>query len=266
VSPRWRSETTVLVAPERVALRQSARGLRPAPALAAELAVSGAERHWEAPLEALEALLAGAPARGGDATVVVSSHFVHYCLVPPSELLVTREDEVRFAQQNFVRIHGAAAEGWSVRVGAGAPGGAALGSGIEQALVDALRALLARHGLRPRALQPALMALFNRARGELPAAACRVVALEPGMAVSAVLAPGWRDLRSQRLVGPLGEALERLLARESALEDEDTAGIETCVLPLLPFADAPALGESVRVLDPWWSDAAAPEAGEREAA
>lgn len=265
MSLRWRSETEILLTPERVALRRSARGLRGAPAPATGLAVAGAERHWGAPLEALEALLATAPKRGGEASVVLSSHFVRYCLVPPSELLVTREDEVRFAQQNFVRIHGAAAEGWSVRVSAGIPGGPALASGVEQPLLEALRALLARHGLRPRALQPALMALFNHARDALPAA-CRVVALEPGMAVSAVLCPGWRDLRSQRVAGPLGEALERLLARETALEDEDTAGIETCVLPLLPLAPAPAPGEGVRVLEPGWNDAAADAGGEREAA
>lgn len=266
MSLRWRSETLLLVAPERVALRRTARGLRPAPAHSSALAVSGAARHWAAPLEALEALLADAPGRGGEARVVLSSDFVRYCLVPPSDLLVTREDEVRFAQQNFLRIHGAQAEGWSVRVGAGVPGGAAVASGVEQALVDALRALLARHGLRPAGLQPALMALFNRARGQLPAAPCRIVALEPGMAVSAVLAPGWRDLRGQRVSGSPGEALERLIARERALEDEDTAGIETCVLPLLPLAHAHAAGEGVRVLEPWWNDAAAPAAGERKAA
>jgi len=261
VSPRWRSETVLLVAPGRVALRRGPRS-----AHAAELAVAGAERHWAAPLEALEALLAAAPGRGGEAHVILSSHFVRYCLVPPSDLLVTREDEVRFARQNFVRIHGADAEGWNVRVGAGVPGGAAVASGIEQALVDALRALLARHGLRPRALQPALMALFNRARGELPAGGCRIVALEPDMAVSAMLAPGWRNLRCQRLAGPYGEALERLIARERALEDEDAADKVTCVLPLLPLAAAPALGEDVRVLDPWWSASAAPAADERAAA
>lgn len=266
MSPRWRSETAILLTPTRVALRQSVRGLRPAPAHVAGLALDGAERRWEAPLAALDGLLAAARGRGGEASVVLSSHFVRYCLVPPSDLLATREDEVRFAQQNFVRIHGAAAEGWSVRVGPGLAGGAAVASGVERALVDDLRALLARHGLRPRALQPALMALFNRARGELPAAACRVVALEPGIAVSALLAPGWRELRSQRVAGPLGEALEPLLARERALEDEESAGIETCVLPLLPFAAAAALGEGVRVLEPWWSDAAARAAEEQEAA
>jgi len=226
--------------------------------------VAGADRHWTAPLEALETLLAGARGRGGEASVVLSSHFVRYCLVPPSDLLVTREDEVRFAQQNFVRIHGAAAEGWRVRVGAGVPGGTAVASGVERELVDALRALLARHGLRPRALQPALMALYNRVRAELPAEVCRVVALEPGMAVSAVLAPGWRDLRSQRVAGPLDEGLERLLARERALEDEDTAGIDTRVLPLLPLATAP--DEGVRVAEPYWRGAPAITDGEREAA
>jgi hypothetical protein len=262
VSPRWRDEIHLLLTPGRVALRRYARGLRPALAQDLWREVAGAPTlHWAPALEALESLLAAAPARGAEATVVVSSHFVRYCLVPQSELLVTREDEARFARHNFIRVHGAAAEAWSVRV-SGAAQGAALASAIEQQLVDALRALLERHGLRARALQPALMAAFNQARASLPAGGCRLLVLEPGLAVSALLEPGWRRVRSQRVSAPLALALGPLLERERALEGESPAGAVTCVLPLLdpgePLAAIP--GVELRALDALWPDASAAQA------
>ncbi|HEX9184394.1 MAG TPA: hypothetical protein VF876_14160 [Burkholderiales bacterium] len=264
MSPRWRDEIHLLLTPGRVALRRYARGLRPALAQDQWREVPGAPLRWEPALEALEALLAAAPARGADATVVLSSHFVRYCLVPQSELLATREDEARFARHNFIRIHGAAAEGWSVRVSAadGVAGGSGVASAIEQELVDALRELARRHGLRARALQPALMAAFNRARASLPAGGCRLLVLEPGLAVSALLEPGWRRVRSQRLSAPLAQALGALLERERALEGEGPAGAVTCVLPLLdpgePLAEIP--GVELRALDALWPDASAAQA------
>ena len=269
--PRWRDEVQLLVTPGRVALRHFARGLRPEAVQNAHLDAAGTPAlTWAPALDALEALLQSAPSRGADATVVVSSHFVRYGLVPASDLLVTQEDEVNFARQNFVRVHGAAAEGWSVRVSGGARGGA-LASGIEQALVDALRALVERHGLRPRALVPALMAAYNHARLSLPPGGCRLVVHEPGIAVSALRAPGWRRVRSQRVAEPAAEALTRLLEREQALDDNDAAAAPTFVLPLLPLPEAPSAseGSELRVLDAFWPAASADhaaEAGARNAA
>jgi len=261
VSPRWRDELRLLLTPQRAALQRFARGLRPAPVQRAQLdAADGAPLDWAPALEALDALLGAAPARGADATVIVSSHFVRYGLVPASELLVTQEDEARFARHNFIRVHGAAAEHWSVRVspGNGAAQGGAVASGMEQALVDALRALLARHGLRLRALQPALMAAFNHARLALPADGCRLVVHEPGIAVSALLAPGWRRVRSQRVAQPAPEALARLLEREQALDDQAPTDVPICVLPLLPLAQPlrAAQGAAPKLLEAFWPESA----------
>jgi len=266
VSPRWRDELRLLLTPQRAALQRFARGLRRAPVQRAQLdAAPGAALDWTPALEALGALLAAAPARGADATVIVSSHFVRYGLVPASELLVTQEDEVRFARHNFMRVHGAAAEHWSVRVspGDGTAQDGGLASGMEQALVDALRALLERHGLRPRALQPALMAAFNHARLALPAGGCRLIVHEPGIAVSALLAPGWRRVRSQRVAEPAAEALAQLLEREQVLEDEAPADVPICLLPLLPLAQPlpAAPGAAPHLLEAFWPESAqgAPE-------
>lgn len=258
MSPLWRDEVQLLLTPRRVALRRRARGLRPVLVQAAQSDLAhGQDLHWSAPLDALAALLRSAAARGADATVVLSSHFVRHSLVPESELLVTHDDALRFARHNFMRIHGAAAERWSVRVseGDGAEGGSGLASGVEQELVDALRALLVAHGLRPRALQPLLMAAFNQARPLLPKGGCRLVVLEPDIAVSALLQPGWRRVHSQRLAGPAADELQRLIERERLQDDEPPAGHVTCVLPLQPLPQPVPEAADLRVLAPLWPDA-----------
>ncbi|MDL1862565.1 hypothetical protein FBR04_16285 [Betaproteobacteria bacterium PRO7] len=252
MSSPWRETLHLLLAPHRVALRRSARGWRPAIVQSAHAEIDSGDVHWAAAVDALAALLASAPARGADAHVIVSNHFVRYALVPDNVLLVTQDDRLRYARHNFVRVHGPAAERWSVRVGGAA--GAAIASAVEPELVDALRALLARNGLRACALQPALMAAFNAVRSQLPAAGVRLFVVEPGIAVSATWRQGWRRVRSHRLAQAPAQELPMLIDRERALDD-DADDAPVCVLPLLPV-DAAFDADEVRTLPPLWPDAA----------
>lgn len=253
MSSPWREALHLLLAPRCVALRRFARGWRPAIVRSARAEVGGGDGHWGGAVDALAALLAAAPARGADAHVIVSSHFVRYALVPDNVLLVTQDDRLRYARHNFVRVHGPAAERWSVRVGGAA--GASIASAVEPELVDALRALLARNGLRACALQPALMAAFNAVRAQLPAAGVRLFVVEPGIAVSATWRQGWRRVRSHRLAEAPAQELPMLIDRERALDD-DADDTPVCVLPLLA-ADAAFDADDVRALPPLWPDAAA---------
>lgn len=266
MSSPWRETLHLLLAPHRVALRRFARGWRPAIARSAHAEVGGDAVDWACAVDALAALLASAPARGADAHVIVSSHFVRYALVPDNALLVTQDDRLRYARHNFVRVHGPAAERWSVRVGGDS--GAAIASAVESELVAALRALLSRNGLRACALQPALMAAFNAARAQLPAAGVRLFVVEPGIAVGATWRQGWRRVRSHRLAQAQAQELPMLIDRERALDD-DADDAPVCVLPLLA-ADAAFMADEVRTLPPLWPDAAfderAPESGTRKAA
>jgi hypothetical protein len=265
VSWLWRDELRVLLTPRRVHLQRRARGVQPVLVEQQAIDVDGGNGFdWAAAVEALATLLASRPRRAADAVLVLSNHFVRYTLVPASDLLVTHEDEVRFAQQDFARVYGPAAERWQVSVSADSPGAPLLASGVVTDLVDALRATLRAHGLRPRSLQPALMAAFNAARGALPPTATRLVCLEPGMAVSALLAPGWSRVRSQRIAA--GTDLEPIVQRERALDDTPLAPESICVLPLLAEQLPAALadGTALKVLPALWT-AAEPTPSEQAA-
>lgn len=247
MSLRWRDEIEVLVTPQHVAVRRYARGAGVRIVHAADAAPGSPGFDWQPAMEAIDTLLRPAAVRGAAATFVVSSHFVRHAVVPASDVLATYDEVLRYAQQNFVRVHGAAAERFSVRVSAEAAGG--LASGIEQALVDALRDRAHAHGLRPRALQPALMVAVNRARDALPAGACRIVVVEPGIATVALWRQGWRRVRCQRLDAPPAEALARLLERESVLDDD---GAATVVVPLVALDAPPQMPFDVRILPALW--------------
>lgn len=211
--------------------------------------------HWTAPLAALGRLLETPALRGATARVCLSNHFARCALMPASELVVTHDDALRFARHNFERVHGTAAAAWSVRASP-LPGGALLASGVEQDLIDALRALLRARKLAPVALEPAVMTLHNAARATLPAGACRLVAVEPGLAVAALLAPHWRHVRTHRVPRAATTDLVPLIERERRLDDEPAAPVPTCVLPLVPLAAAP-LPDGTRVFDPFWIPSAA---------
>lgn len=266
MSSPWRETLHLLLAPRCVALRRFARGWRPALVRSAHAEVDCGAVDWAAAVDALAALLATARSRGAEAHVILSSHFVRYALVPDNALLVTQEDRLRYARHNFVRVHGPAAERWSVRVGGHA--GAAVASAVEPELIAALRALLARNGLRVCALQPALMAAFNAARAQLPAAGVRLFVVEPGIAVSATWRQGWRRVRSHRLAEAPAQELPMLIDRERALDD-DADDAPVCVLPLLA-ADEAFDADGMRTLPPLWPDAAvdqrAPATDARKAA
>lgn len=248
----WRDELRVLLTPQRVALQRRARGLGAAVAERQSVAIGDADAfHWEAAVAALDDLLAARPRKGADAVVVLSNHFVRYTLVPPNDLLVTREDELLFAQQDFARIYGPAAERWHVALSAGGDG-PSVASGVAADLVDALRATLTARGLRPKSLQPGLMAAFNAARTGMPAGAVRLLAVEPGMAVSALLAPSWVRVRSQRM-GP-AEDIDRIVQHERALDETAVEDEAVCVLPLTRLAVPEAIEDGTRlhVMPPLW--------------
>lgn len=253
----WRDELRILLTPREVRLQRRARGARAIMVEQQAAAVTGADPFdWAAAMQTLAGLLAQRPRRGADAVVILSNHFVRYTRVPASELLVTRDDELRFAKQDFARVYGAAAEHWHVALSPAADG-AAVASGVPSGLVDALRAALTACGLRPKSLQPALVAGFNAARSALPAGPMRLVAVEPGMAVSALLAPGWQRIRSQRITG--SDDVERIVQRERTLDDVAPANEAVCVLPL--FGEAvPAMlsdGTAIQTLPPVWAEVAA---------
>lgn len=162
---------------------------------------------WRAAVDAVARLEALGRA---EVTVVLSSFFVRYSLVPLNAALTSAAERLALARHCLSRIHGNAVEGWMVRLSG------EVACGVDAALVHALRDAL---GKRLRSLQPHLMASFNRSRGRLGASGW-FVDVEPGLASVALVANGaWQSLRSLRVGAQWKEELPGLLAREACFVD-----------------------------------------------
>ena len=208
---------------------------------------------WQPAIEALARLvMEGALARA-NVTLVLSSHFVHYTLVPWSELLSSEADLLAYVRQRFVAVHGGAAQGWALRLSRAEPRRPRLACGVPQALIDALDEVMAPIGGRYRSLQPHLMASFNRWRSRLGARPGWFVAAEPGLACLALLRDGhWQSVRKLRIGADWPRLLPDILARERLLVDGDSDCRHVSVFaPELPAVLAPEAGDwLIENLDP----------------
>lgn len=194
----WRAESRVGLAPSRLVFSDGVR--------AAEAD----------PLEEL----ARAP-RPRRMTVVLSSHFVRYAVLPWSEALEGDEDWLGLARHTFVAAYGARAEPWHCRVSPAPRGAARLASAIDAELARALRAMP-----RVRSAQPYLMAAFNARRHLLPPEGWLVVQ-EPGRLAIGLLSKGTWRLACTRRVGPgWTQAMPELLDREAARCKGEAPGVE----------------------------------------
>lgn len=178
---------------------------------------------WQPALDALERMVTEGALAGANVTLVLSSHFVHYTLVPWNDLLKSEDDQLAFARQRFIGVHGSAAEDWALRLSRAESRQPRLACGVPQALLDALNAVMAPVGNRYRSLQPHLMASFNRWRARLGAQPGWFVVAEPGLACLALLQDGqWQSVRTLKLGANWPDPLPGVLTRERFLIEAKT--------------------------------------------
>jgi hypothetical protein len=195
---------------------------------------------WQPALEALAGKVLAGALSGADVTLVLSNHFIHYVLVPWSELLRSEEDQLAFARERFVRVHGSRAESWLLRLSQASPRQSRLACGVDSALIDALNAVMAPVNGRYRSLQPHLMASFNRWRARLDVRPGWFVVAEPGLLCLALLQDGqWQSVRTIRIGPDWPSELSGALAREQYLVDSQTESDHVMVFaPDLPAVTA----------------------------
>lgn len=184
---------------------------------------------WEAAANALQANL-GAWKLQGAATVVLSSAFVRYAVVPHAENLSEEAERHALARAHFERIHGERAQGWQVRIAG------CVGIAVDAELVESLRASVSGAGLRLASIQPYLMSAFNRARGRVPERGAWI-ALAEAERVCVALLDGTRWVG----VSVLRESLPRLAVEREQARMAATRELAVLELPLSPDPYAMAL-------------------------
>jgi hypothetical protein len=248
VSPSWRNVLRIALSPERVTLVRLGKGLRPRVTdKRVETCMPVEGETWQTAITALKKLLD--KQTGAVATVVLSSHFARYVTVPWSDDVSGDEELTALARHRYSQVYGTAAN-WEVRVSAADYAAPMLASGMEQGLLGALQQSCAQAGVRLDSVQPALMAAFNRWRGELPQDGGWFGIAESGYLTLALAKNGgWHGVQSRRLDGALGEVLPVVLEQERLLASLDSVPQYALVYAPEQAGLTPAAGKwSIRAL------------------
>ncbi|SDN16531.1 hypothetical protein [Pseudomonas jinjuensis] len=198
---------------------------------------------WPLAIDTLECMLREHVRGRAELCVALSSHYCRFCLVPWSEQIVAPAELQEYARFCFDEVYGPPEEQWTLCISPEAAGQPRLAAALPEALLEALRGLAGKLGVRLEGVQPYLMAAFNRFARSLPQKDYLFVVAEPSR--STLLLAGdnrWGAVRSLG-VADTDEALDELIARECELRGGDDAAEPLNVFLHAPgrFDDTPQL-------------------------
>ena len=246
MSPLWPDQLGIALFPERLVLARASGGFRPRLVHKEIVAFAPAEPGvplWQPAVDALAAKAAEGALAKANVNLVLSNRFVRYTMVPWSEALRSKEEELAFARHCFARVHGSEAENWEIKLSSAKPHNPGLACAVERSLIEALNVRMSPLGSRYRSLQPHLMASFNRWRARLGERPAWLVVAEPGLLCLALLQDGyWQSMHSVKVDADWISVLPGVLAREECLVDSKVQCDE--VLLFAPDEGQPLLLEA----------------------
>lgn len=215
MSPLWRDEIAMCLAPRKLALVRRARGLKPRVVAATVLEVPAATFGDAGPVFARLADVLTDPAWHGAAVrAVVADHpWVRYGVVPwPATRL---DDAGRLTHARYVLgdAYGEVVADWAVTLADTPPGHSYVACAMPATFRSALEDTLAPARLTLVSLQPRLIVAFNAWRHRLPADDAWFVSVHDGSLSAVHLCKGaWDRVHMARLSSDPSLELERLQA------------------------------------------------------
>ena len=212
MSPLWRDEIGIYLAPHKLALTRLARGVKPKSVGEASWSNELVDdTHWNAALAALDARLAKAEWQKAVARVVISDHWVRYAMVPFSAALSGAAERLTHARHVLTGIYGEVVSQWTVTLADSRPGVAQVACALPTSLIEELQIILTRHKIPLQSLQPQLVCAYNHWRDKLPDGGAWFVSVERGSLAATRLAPGgWDRVHSVRIGADWAVELRRL--------------------------------------------------------
>ena len=212
MSPLWRDEIGIYLAPHKLALTRLARGVKPKTVGTVGWVneVAG-DMHWSATLSALDALLAKKAWQGAAVRAVVADHWVRYAMVPYAAALSGAAERLTHARHVLTGVYGEVVSQWAVTLADSSPGAAQVACAMPNGLIEELQAMLMRHKIPLKSLQPQLVGAYNHWRERLPDGGAWFVSIEQGSLAAARLGPGgWDRVHSVRIGADWAVELRRL--------------------------------------------------------
>lgn len=226
MSLSWRDRLQVVLTPRRVVLVRLGKGLGnrvtdraivPCPEPAGE-----GEAPWQPALIALQTALADRRWKRAEARVVLSSHFVHYLLVPWQEKVGTDEEQRALVAYSFSEVYGEAVADWEFIWNEGRPPAPSLACAVDRRLLAGLRDICTAAGLPVTSVQPYLAAAFNRWHKELDGRRDWFLLAEEGrLCLAWFQDEDWAGLHCQQVGEDWGQDLPQILERALLLAGRD---------------------------------------------
>ncbi|MCB1958342.1 MAG: hypothetical protein KDG55_21920 [Rhodocyclaceae bacterium] len=220
MSPLLPIEFCIAIAPGRIEITRRAYGLRRRVEAwrRADLTPSGGETSgWRFAVDALAEMVAREHAVRGRITVVLSSHWVRFQVIPWDGAIASPSEFELYARACFERVHGDVVADWELRVDPAAAGQGRMACAIDRELLHSLADVIGRSGSRLTGVQPYLMHAFNPLASLVGRKRFLFVLAEPGRAtLAAADRGGWTSVTNCP-VADEAPALQALVDRELQL-------------------------------------------------
>ena len=215
MSPPWRDEIAIYLAPRKIALVRRARGLKPRVVAATELAIPTGTVGDVGPLFArLADALSESTWQGAAARAVVGDAWVRYGIVPwPAATRLDAAGRLTHARYVLGDAYGDALAEWAVTLADTPPGRPYVACAMPADLRSGLEDTLSQARLTLVSLQPQLVVAFNSWRHRLPADDTWFVNLDDGSLSAVHLSNGaWDRVHVARLSPEWSVELDRVHA------------------------------------------------------
>ena len=224
MSRLWRDQIQVFLAPERVDLVRSSRGLKPvqsAKVTASCQRVQGMPV-WQSALQQLEKNLVAAA--GTELTITLSNHFVRYVTLPPQAEISTPEEVQSYATFRMREIYAERVNSWILSVSEWNSINGAICAAIPRDLMTQLEAMATRHQCKLKEIEPYLASVYDHWQKLLSGSKTYVAVIETGRICIALLVNGiWHSIRNQRILHSVADELLAALDQEAILSGNKAA-------------------------------------------
>lgn len=218
MSPLWRNQVRVFLAPGRIDLVRSTRGFKPVQAAKVTVWCEPAQDApvWQAALQQLEKHLTDAA--GAELSVTVSNHFVRYVALLPQAEIATPEEVNAYAAFRMREVYAERVDSWALSVSEWTPLSGAVCAAIPRDLMVQLEEMAARCRCTLKEIEPYFASVYDRWQKLLDGNKTYFAVIEAGRICLAVLINGsWHSIRNQRILHNAAAELLAALDQEAIL-------------------------------------------------
>lgn len=251
MSPLWRDEVAIYLAPRKIALARRGRGLKPVVGSATEIAVPGGHFADVRPaLAKLAEVLAEPTWQNGSARVVVADPWARYGIVNWTGARLDDAGKLTHARYVLADAFGEGLADWSVSLADTPPGRSYVACAMHGQLKPLIDDALGAAKLQLVSLQPQLIVAYNVWRHRLPTDDAWFVSLDEGSLSAVHLSNGsWDRVHMTRLSNDWVVELERLRAFGRLSRNAGGGSRMFVDAPIWMRTNAPATGPELEWLE-----------------